>query len=56
MKPISWLGIILFVVGVLVLAYEGIDFTRQKKQPMWVLSISLKKHMNRPPFLRYSAD
>jgi drug/metabolite transporter (DMT)-like permease len=31
MKPISWLGIILVVVGVLVLTYQGIDFTRQKK-------------------------
>jgi drug/metabolite transporter (DMT)-like permease len=31
MKPTSWLGILLIVVGVLVLAYQGIDYTRQKK-------------------------
>jgi len=30
MKPISWLGILLIVVGALVLAYQGINYTRQK--------------------------
>jgi len=31
MKPISWLGIVLIVLGALVLAYQGVNYTRQKK-------------------------
>jgi hypothetical protein len=31
MKPVTWVGIVLIVLGVLVLAYQGIDYTRQKK-------------------------
>jgi hypothetical protein len=31
MKPISWIGILLIVLGALVLAYQGINYTRQKK-------------------------
>jgi len=31
MKPVSWLGILLIVAGALVLAYQGINYTRQKK-------------------------
>ena len=31
MKPISWVGILLLVLGALVLAYQGINYTRQKK-------------------------
>jgi UDP-N-acetylmuramyl pentapeptide phosphotransferase/UDP-N-acetylglucosamine-1-phosphate transferase len=31
MKPISWLGILLIVVGALVLGYQGINYTREKK-------------------------
>jgi hypothetical protein len=31
MKPMSWVGILLIVVGALALAYQGIDYTRQKK-------------------------
>ena len=31
MKPISWVGILLIVLGVLVFAYQGINYTRQKK-------------------------
>ncbi|MGC2529674.1 MAG: hypothetical protein WA639_18135 [Candidatus Acidiferrum sp.] len=31
MKPVSWLGISLVVVGALVLAYQGMNYTRQKK-------------------------
>ena len=31
MKPISWVGILLIVLGVLVLAYQGMNYTRQKK-------------------------
>jgi hypothetical protein len=31
MKPISWLGILLVVLGALVLAYQGFGYTRQEK-------------------------
>jgi hypothetical protein len=31
MKPMSWVGILLIVLGALVLAYQGINYTRQKK-------------------------
>ena len=31
MKPITWVGILLIVLGALVLAYQGINYTRQKK-------------------------
>ena len=30
MKPISWVGIVLIVLGALVLSYQGINYTRQK--------------------------
>jgi hypothetical protein len=30
MKPISWAGILLIVLAALVLAYQGINYTRQK--------------------------
>jgi hypothetical protein len=30
MKPISWVGIVLIVLGALVFAYHGINYTRQK--------------------------
>jgi UDP-N-acetylmuramyl pentapeptide phosphotransferase/UDP-N-acetylglucosamine-1-phosphate transferase len=30
MKPISWVGILFIVVGALVFAYQGINYTRQK--------------------------
>jgi hypothetical protein len=30
MKPIMWMGIVLVVLGVLSLAYQGIDYNRQK--------------------------
>jgi UDP-N-acetylmuramyl pentapeptide phosphotransferase/UDP-N-acetylglucosamine-1-phosphate transferase len=30
MKPISWVGILLIIVGALVLAYQGINYTREK--------------------------
>lgn len=30
MKPMSWVGILLIVLGALVLAYQGINYTRQK--------------------------
>ena len=31
MKSISWVGILLIVLGAVVLAYQGINYTRQKK-------------------------
>jgi drug/metabolite transporter (DMT)-like permease len=31
MKPISWLGILLAVLGALALAYQGFSYTRQEK-------------------------
>jgi len=31
MKPISWLGILLVVLGALALAYQGFSYTRQEK-------------------------
>jgi drug/metabolite transporter (DMT)-like permease len=30
MKPITWIGIILIVLGVLSLAYQGINYNRQE--------------------------
>ena len=31
MKPITWIGILLVIVGALALAYQGISYTRQEK-------------------------
>jgi hypothetical protein len=31
MKPISWAGILFIILGALALAYQGINYTRQKK-------------------------
>lgn len=31
MRPISWVGIVLIVLGALALAYQGINYTREKK-------------------------
>lgn len=31
MKPISWLGVLLVVLGALALAYQGFGYTRQEK-------------------------
>ena len=30
MKPISWAGIVLIILGALILTYQGINYTRQK--------------------------
>ena len=30
MKPLVWVGILLIVLGALALAYQGINYTRQK--------------------------
>jgi hypothetical protein len=31
MKPITWIGIVLVVLGALALAYQGISYTHQEK-------------------------
>jgi hypothetical protein len=31
MKPISWFGILLVILGALALAYQGFNYTRQEK-------------------------
>jgi hypothetical protein len=31
MKPVSWIGILLIVLGGLALAYQGFSYTRQEK-------------------------
>jgi hypothetical protein len=31
MRPISWVGILSVVLGIVILAYQGIDYTRQKR-------------------------
>jgi hypothetical protein len=31
MKPVSWIGMLLIILGALALAYQGINYTRQKK-------------------------
>jgi len=31
MKPLSWLGILMIVVGALALAYQGFTYTHQEK-------------------------
>ncbi|HLY63056.1 MAG TPA: DUF3185 domain-containing protein [Terriglobia bacterium] len=31
MKPLSWVGIILIVLGALIITYGGINYTRKKK-------------------------
>jgi len=54
MKPISWLGILLIVLGGLALAYQGFDYTRREK----VLDVGPihataeeQKHVSIPPLL-----
>jgi uncharacterized membrane protein len=31
MKPITWLGILLVILGALALAYQGFNYTRQER-------------------------
>ena len=54
MKPLSWVGVLLIVLGALALAYQGIDYTRQKKV-LDVGSVHLTKETNEriplPPIL-----
>jgi hypothetical protein len=53
MKPISWVGILLIVLGALVLAYQGINYTRQKKSLMWDRCISSPELTSEFIFLQY---
>ncbi len=49
MKPISWAGILLIVLGALALAYQGIDYTRQKKViDMGSMQITAETHERIP--------
>ena len=54
MRPMSWVGILLIVLGALALAYQGINYTRQKKV-LDVGSVHLTKETNEqiplPPIL-----
>jgi len=54
MKPITWIGILLIVLGGLALAYQGFNYTRQEK----VLDIGPihatredQEHVSIPPLL-----
>jgi len=54
MKPISLIGIALIVVGALALAYQGVNYTREKKVvdmgPMHVTT-ETHEHISLPPIL-----
>jgi len=54
MKTASWLGILLVVAGALILAYQGINYTREKRVidmgPMHVTQES-HEHIPLPPIL-----
>jgi UDP-N-acetylmuramyl pentapeptide phosphotransferase/UDP-N-acetylglucosamine-1-phosphate transferase len=54
MKTASWLGFLLVVAGALILAYQGINYTREKKVidmgPMHVTQES-HEHIPLPPIL-----
>ena len=54
MKAASWLGILLVVAGALILAYQGFNYTREKKVidmgPMHVTQES-HEHIPLPPIL-----
>ena len=52
MKPISWIGILLIVLGALALAYQGISYTREKKSSTWDRCTSPQKLTNEFPFLQ----
>jgi uncharacterized membrane protein len=54
MKPLSWVGILLIVLGSLALAYQGFDYTHREK----VLDVGPihataeeQKHVSIPPVL-----
>jgi len=54
MKPMIWIGILLIVVGAIVLAYQGIDYTREKNVlDVGSVHITAKTHerLSLPPIL-----
>jgi drug/metabolite transporter (DMT)-like permease len=54
MKPISWVGILLVVLGALVLAYQGINYTREKNVvDMGPMHVTTETHerISLPPIL-----
>jgi len=53
MKPISWVGILLIVLGALALAYQGINYTREKKVIDVDRCISPRKLTSEFRFLQY---
>jgi UDP-N-acetylmuramyl pentapeptide phosphotransferase/UDP-N-acetylglucosamine-1-phosphate transferase len=49
MKTASWLGILLVVAGALILAYQGINYTREKKViEMGPMHVTQKSHERIP--------
>jgi len=49
MKSASWLGILLVVAGALMLAYQGINYTREKKVvDMGPVHVTQKSHEHIP--------
>jgi uncharacterized membrane protein len=54
MKPISWIGILLIVLGGLALAYQGFNYTRREKVfdlgPIHATADE-QKHVSIPPIL-----
>jgi uncharacterized membrane protein len=49
MRPLIWVGILLIVMGVLALAYQGINYTREKKVlDVGSLHITAKTHEEIP--------
>lgn len=54
MKPISWVGILFIVLGGLALAYQGIDYTREKNVvDMGSMHVTKETHerISLPPIL-----
>jgi uncharacterized membrane protein len=54
MKPISWIGILLIILGALALAYQGFNYTRQEKVidlgPIHATA-ETQEHVSIPPIL-----
>jgi len=54
MKPISWIGILFIVLGGLALAYQGINYTREKNVvDMGSMHVTKETHerISLPPIL-----
>ncbi len=49
MKPMSWAGILLIILGLLALGYQGINYTREKRVvDMGSMHISKETHERIP--------